>query len=228
MSATTTVILGGGFGGIAAANSLRRLLTAEHEIVVIDEPSRFHVGAGKTWIMLGERIYDQVSQSGEAFSPRAFALSRQSSDIGSRRTHCLGERIAEMGLSGDCARRGCQCGEGARGWRRRHTPSTRSRAHNVKPRWNDLPGARSRYYPKAPFKCPPAPYEAALSCIMRSSAAASRAKPAWRSTPWKGADGDGGSGDGPIYQGRIGAARIAYLRAEVRVAGGGDSTACDL
>ena len=55
MSATTTVILGGGFGGISAANSLRRLLTAEHEIVVIDESSRFHVGAGKTWIMLGER-----------------------------------------------------------------------------------------------------------------------------------------------------------------------------
>ena len=63
MSATTTVILGGGFGGISAANSLRRLLTAEHEIVVIDETSRFHVGAGKTWIMLGERTYEQVSQS---------------------------------------------------------------------------------------------------------------------------------------------------------------------
>ena len=55
MSATTTVILGGGFGGISAANSLRRLLTAEHEIVVIDESPRFHVGAGKTWIMVGER-----------------------------------------------------------------------------------------------------------------------------------------------------------------------------
>ena len=70
MSATTTVILGGGFGGIAAANSLRRLLTAEHEIVVIDESPRFHVGAGKTWIMLGERTYEQVSQSRMAlFAP---------------------------------------------------------------------------------------------------------------------------------------------------------------
>ena len=62
MSGTTTVILGGGFGGISAANSLRGLLTAEHEIVVVDESSRFHVGAGKTWIMLGERTYDQISQ----------------------------------------------------------------------------------------------------------------------------------------------------------------------
>ena len=53
MSVPTTVILGGGFGGISAANSLRQLLTAEHEIVVIDESSRFHVGAGKTWVMLG-------------------------------------------------------------------------------------------------------------------------------------------------------------------------------
>ena len=63
MRATTTVILGGGFGGIAAANSLRQLLTAEHEIVVIDESPRFHVGAGKTWIMLGEKTYEQISRT---------------------------------------------------------------------------------------------------------------------------------------------------------------------
>jgi NADH dehydrogenase FAD-containing subunit len=63
LNATTTVILGGGFGGISAANSLRRLLPDEHDIVVIDESPRFHVGAGKTWIMLGERTYEQISQS---------------------------------------------------------------------------------------------------------------------------------------------------------------------
>ena len=62
MSAKTTVILGGGFGGIAAANSLRRLLPPEHAITVVDESTRFHVGAGKTWIMLGERTYEQISQ----------------------------------------------------------------------------------------------------------------------------------------------------------------------
>ena len=60
MSATT-LILGGGFGGISAANWLRRLLGADHQIIVIDKTSEFHVGAGKTWIMLGERTYEQIS-----------------------------------------------------------------------------------------------------------------------------------------------------------------------
>jgi len=63
MSSTTTLILGGGFGGISAANSLRGLLPQEHQIIVIDKSTHFHVGAGKTWIMLGERTYEQISQA---------------------------------------------------------------------------------------------------------------------------------------------------------------------
>ena len=55
MSAIPTAILWGGFGGISAARSLLRQLTAEHEIIAIDESSCFHIGAGKTWVMLGER-----------------------------------------------------------------------------------------------------------------------------------------------------------------------------
>ena len=43
MTATTTLILGGGFGGISAANSLRRLLPQEHQIIVIDKSTHFHV-----------------------------------------------------------------------------------------------------------------------------------------------------------------------------------------
>jgi sulfide:quinone oxidoreductase len=70
MSAKTTLILGGGFGGIAAANSLRRLLPPEHAITVVDESARFHVGAGKTWIMLGERTYEQISQDRTVLGPR--------------------------------------------------------------------------------------------------------------------------------------------------------------
>src|SRR5262245_17230214 len=60
---TKTVILGGGFGGLAAANALRRLAPKDHGIVVVDRTHRFHVGAGKTWIMLGERTFAQISQA---------------------------------------------------------------------------------------------------------------------------------------------------------------------
>jgi len=55
------LILGGGFGGIATANTLRRLLPASHAITVIDQAPRFHVGAGKTWVMLGERASGEIS-----------------------------------------------------------------------------------------------------------------------------------------------------------------------
>ena len=60
-SLSSTVILGGGFGGLAAANALRTLLPAEHHITVVDQSADFVVGAGKTWLMLGSATYAQVS-----------------------------------------------------------------------------------------------------------------------------------------------------------------------
>jgi sulfide:quinone oxidoreductase len=44
--------LGGGFGGIAAAHTLRRLLQPEDEIVLVDRRPHFMVGFRKTWVML--------------------------------------------------------------------------------------------------------------------------------------------------------------------------------
>ena len=64
MSATTTVILGGGFGGISAANTLRRLLAGRARRSSSSTSRRTSTSApGKTWIMLGERTYDEISQS---------------------------------------------------------------------------------------------------------------------------------------------------------------------
>ncbi len=47
------VILGGGFGGLATARELRRLV--RDEIVVIDKKDRFSVGMANLWLMTGER-----------------------------------------------------------------------------------------------------------------------------------------------------------------------------
>lgn len=54
------VILGGGFGGLTTARTLRRLLPREHEIVLIDKSPTFHVGATKTWVMLGQRKPEEI------------------------------------------------------------------------------------------------------------------------------------------------------------------------
>ena len=47
------LILGGGFGGVATAHALRRLLPREDEIVLIDNRGRFLMGFRKTWALVG-------------------------------------------------------------------------------------------------------------------------------------------------------------------------------
>ncbi len=162
---TTTLILGGGFGGISAANSLRGLVPPEHEVVVIDKSSRFHVGAGKTWIMLGRRTYEQISR------PRAALLAP-------------GVRFVEAAVSGlDLSNRTASAGNATLHWD--HLVIALG-AHLDLTRVPGLANAAQTFYtvegaqrlaaelerfaggdlaiviPRVPFACPPAPYEAAM------------------------------------------------------------------
>ena len=64
------LILGGGFGGIAAARRLRQTLSPEDEILLVDRREHFMVGFRKTWALVGE-------SSLEAGQRRLAALERQ-------------------------------------------------------------------------------------------------------------------------------------------------------
>src|SRR5437773_3323536 len=165
MPATTTLILGGGFGGISAANSLRRLLPPEHGVIVVDKFSRFHVGAGNTWIMLGKRSYEQISQS---------------------RTALLlpGVRFVEAGILGlDLSNRSVSLETDTLHWdylvialgadldlatvpglaEAAHTFYTVEGAQRLRAVVERFPGGDlAILIPKVPFPCPPAPYEAAM------------------------------------------------------------------
>ncbi len=165
MAATTTLVLGGGFGGISAANSLRRLLPSEHGVVVIDKSSHFHVGAGKTWIMLGERTYEQISE------PRAALLAP-------------GVRFVEARVLGlDLSNRTVSMENNTLHWdhlvvalgadldltkvpglaEAAHTFYTVEGAQRLKAVLERFPGGDlAILIPKVPFMCPPAPYEAAM------------------------------------------------------------------
>ena len=53
------VILGGGFGGLSAANELRNMLsTSQVKITVIDKKDWFMVGFAKLWIINGTRTFE--------------------------------------------------------------------------------------------------------------------------------------------------------------------------
>ena len=49
------LILGGGFGGLAAADTLRRSLEAEHKVTLVDRQRVFFMGLTKLWILDGRR-----------------------------------------------------------------------------------------------------------------------------------------------------------------------------
>lgn len=49
------VILGSGFGGLTAANLLRKNLSLDHQIVVVDKKKFFMMGLVNLWILSGIR-----------------------------------------------------------------------------------------------------------------------------------------------------------------------------
>jgi len=54
------LILGGGFGGLAAADTLRKGLSPEHTVTLVDKQALFFMGLTKLWIVNGRR---QVGQN---------------------------------------------------------------------------------------------------------------------------------------------------------------------
>jgi len=58
MAGKTIVILGGGFGGLVAAQQLRRVLPPEHRVVVVERQNTFSLCAFNMRFMIGE-IKDQ-------------------------------------------------------------------------------------------------------------------------------------------------------------------------
>ncbi len=165
MSYTKTVILGGGFGGIAAANTLRRLLPARHTVVIVDRARDFYVGAGKTWIMLGQRTFEQISQARTALLEPGVEFVQ--ADV----------------LSLNLDERTVTTGEAALAWdylvialgadlNAASVPGLAAAAHTFYSvaGAQRLQGVLEQFtgghivllIPRLPFKCPPAPYEAAM------------------------------------------------------------------
>lgn len=165
MNATTTLILGGGFGGIVTANTLRELLPAEHKIVLIDKKATFNIGAAKTWIMLGERTPEQVTRNLSALSNRGIdfvqaevqKIDQIKREVVTSKEAWRGDFLV-LALGADVNLGKVPGLEAAA--QTFYTLEGALRLREVLPKFDR--GELVMLIPATPFKCPPGPYEAAM------------------------------------------------------------------
>jgi sulfide:quinone oxidoreductase len=158
------LILGGGFGGLTAAKVLRDLLKSSHSITLIDRSTQFHVGASKTWVMLGERKREEILRPRSQLAPRGVKLihaaiesiNPQSGEVQTSNGALRGDvLIVALGADLDF--------EAVPGLSLAHTFYTIEGAVRLQGAIKEFRRGRIVFLiPQTPFKCPPAPYEAAM------------------------------------------------------------------
>lgn len=161
----TIVMLGGGVGGLVAANSLRRRLDRRHRIVLVDRVGQHVYTPSFLWMMLGWREPPQITRDLARLERKGIQVVQdeiREIDPGRRRV-----RTERREISGDYL----IVSLGAEGWLG-GVPGLPEAGHNL----YDLEGTLRlrdalRAFPGGrvvtliaglPFKCPGAPYEAAM------------------------------------------------------------------
>jgi sulfide:quinone oxidoreductase len=159
------LILGGGFGGIAAARRLKVQLPPEDEVILVDRRGYFMVGFRKSWALVGESSLEEGQRSLDSLTNLGVRVMR---DLVTRidpeaRAATMGDQRIEadalvVALGAELAPEAI--------------PGFQQFAFNVYdaqeiPRaaqaLNEFQGGRLLIgIFGAPYKCPPAPYEMAL------------------------------------------------------------------
>jgi len=70
------VILGGGFGGITAALELRHALSSEHQVTLVDRRGDFMMGLRKLWVLIGRGSRQEGTRSLDALHARGVQVRR--------------------------------------------------------------------------------------------------------------------------------------------------------
>ena len=163
--AESILILGGGIGGVVAANGLRSRLSRDHRIVVVDREPAFTLAASFLWVMTGDRTPAQVSRPLDRLQRKGIEVvrgevervdpERREAVVGGKTLH--GDRLivtlgAEFAL--DAIAGLADAG---------HTFCTLDGATRLRAALEQFRAGRVVVLTAAPaYKCPAAPYEAAM------------------------------------------------------------------
>ena len=161
----TVLVLGGGIGGVAAANRLRGRLDGRHRVVLVNRDPDFTFAASYLWVMAGSRRPEQVTRPLKGLERRGIeVVIGDVTDIDpTSRTLTVGERTLTgdhlvVSLGADWATDRVP-GLGDHG----HTYATLPGAQRLAVELARIESGRIVVVTAAPlYKCPAAPYEAAL------------------------------------------------------------------
>jgi len=164
-NAQTVVVLGGGVGGVAAANRLRRRLDRRHRVVLVNRDADFSFAASYLWVMSGQRRAKQVTRPLSSLERRGIEVviaDVEAIDPVNRTVTAGGKEIAAdhlvVSLGADYATDDIP-GLGEHG----ETYATLAGAQRLAPRIKDVTSGRILVVTAAPlYRCPAAPYESAL------------------------------------------------------------------
>jgi len=165
MNQPSVLILGGGIGGVAAANALRKLLPRRHRIVLVDREASFALAASFLWVMTGARTPAQVTRPLDR-------LQRRGIEVVHGEVERIDPRLREVVVSGGTLRAdhlivalGAEFaldavpGLAEAG----HTFCTLDGAIALRDALGQFRSGRIVLLTAAPaYKCPAAPYEAAM------------------------------------------------------------------
>jgi len=162
----SVLILGGGFGGLAAAHELRALLGDDHDITLVDRNDRFYMGFAKLWdlgdirpLADGTRDLSRLEAGGIPFlqAPITAVDPEQRTVTTEQGTLTADALLVALGADANPSHRQLLAAAGAHDL---YDGDQLPAMHQAL--WSVDSGRVVVSILGAPFKCPPAPYEAAL------------------------------------------------------------------
>ena len=161
----TIVVLGGGIGGLVAANKLRKELASEHQVILVDRKTRHEFNPSFFWVLTGKREVSKICRNFQLLEKKGIQyLNAQVQDVDVKNKQVktslknISYDFLVIALGAELAPES--------------VPGLSESGHNLYeveeiPKLADslkcfTGGTLMILVSKLPFKCPAAPYEAAL------------------------------------------------------------------